>query len=217
MNNLEKSSIAIKTPFIPTEVLGNGDKLTHITLQEVKGDTTETLEIDDFIINYGFVSSLGPIKNWGLELERNSIVVNSKMETSIPGIYCAGDICTYDGKVKLIATGFGEAPTAVNNAMNFIDQKPACNQCTPHLYSNNNRNHEATCGFIFTHREKFFVDIFRRRLAMNVLVIGANGKIGRLLVEKLAMEKGFFVRAMVRKAEQVSELENLVQSRLSLI
>lgn len=52
---------------------------------------------------------------------------------------------------------------------------------------------------------------------MNVLVIGANGKIGRLLVEKLAMEKGFFVRAMVRKAEQVSELENLVQSRLSLI
>ncbi|MEF3401231.1 NAD(P)/FAD-dependent oxidoreductase, partial [Listeria monocytogenes] len=92
-------------------------------LQEVKGDTTETLEIDDFIINYGFVSSLGPIKNWGLELERNSIVVNSKMETSIPGIYCAGDICTYDGKVKLIATGFGEAPTAVNNAMNFIDPK----------------------------------------------------------------------------------------------
>lgn len=44
---------------------------------------------------------------------------------------------------------------------------------------------------------------------MNVLVIGANGKIGRLLVEKLAMEKGFFVRAMVRKAEQVSELEKL--------
>ncbi|MBC8844980.1 ferredoxin--NADP(+) reductase, partial [Escherichia coli] len=74
------SSIAIKTPFIPTEVLGNGDKLTHITLQEGKGDTRETLEIDDFIINYGFVSSLGPIKNWGLELERNSIVVNSKME-----------------------------------------------------------------------------------------------------------------------------------------
>ncbi|MBC1350695.1 SDR family oxidoreductase [Listeria welshimeri] len=44
---------------------------------------------------------------------------------------------------------------------------------------------------------------------MNVLVIGANGKIGRHLVEKLAMEKGFFVRAMVRKAEQVSELEKL--------
>ncbi|MBC6176153.1 NAD(P)/FAD-dependent oxidoreductase [Listeria welshimeri] len=123
VNNLEKSSITIKTPFIPTEVLGNGDKLTHITLQEVKGDTSETLEIDDFIINYGFVSSIGPIKNWGLELERNSIIVNSKMETSIPGIYCAGDICTYDGKVKLIATGFGEAPTAVNNAMNFIDPK----------------------------------------------------------------------------------------------
>lgn len=83
----------------------------------------ELLEVDDFIINYGFVSSLGPIKDFGLDLERNSIVVNSKMETNIPGIYSAGDICTYDGKVKLIATGFGEAPTAVNNAMHFIDPK----------------------------------------------------------------------------------------------
>ncbi len=45
------------------------------------------------------------------------------METNIPGIYAAGDICTYDGKVKLIATGFGEGPTAINNAKNYIDPK----------------------------------------------------------------------------------------------
>ena len=66
---------------------------------------------------------LDPIKEWGLEIEKNSIVVNSKMETNIPGIYAAGDICTYDGKVKLIACGFGEAPTAVNNAKAYIDPK----------------------------------------------------------------------------------------------
>ena len=42
------------------------------------------------------------------------------METTIPGIYAAGDICTYNGKVKLIAAGFGEAPTAINNAMSYI-------------------------------------------------------------------------------------------------
>ncbi|WP_088809814.1 MULTISPECIES: NAD(P)/FAD-dependent oxidoreductase [Listeria] len=119
--NLEKSSVTVLTPFIPTALHGTEAGIERIVLDEVKGSRTETLEIDDFIVNYGFVSQLGPIKDWGLTIERNSIVVNSKMETSIPGIYSAGDICTYDGKVKLIATGFGEAPTAVNNAINFID------------------------------------------------------------------------------------------------
>ena len=58
-----------------------------------------------------------------MDIEKNSIIVNSKMETNTPGIYAAGDICTYDGKVKLIACGFGEAPTAVNNAKAYIDPK----------------------------------------------------------------------------------------------
>ncbi|OLN22116.1 hypothetical protein BTO30_11105 [Domibacillus antri] len=62
-----------------------------------------------------------PIKNWGLELEKGSIVVNSKMETNIPGIYAAEDIATYPGKVKLIAVGFGEGSTAVNSAKSYID------------------------------------------------------------------------------------------------
>ena len=52
----------------------------------------------------------------GLDSTRNAITVKSDMSTSIPGVYAAGDICTYEGKVKLIATGLGEAPTAVNNA-----------------------------------------------------------------------------------------------------
>ena len=51
--------------------------------------------------------------------------MNSKQETSVAGIYAAGDCCSYDGKIDLIATGLGEAPTAINNAMNYIypDQK----------------------------------------------------------------------------------------------
>src|SRR5699024_7242501 len=55
------------------------------------------------------------------EIDKNSIIVNSKMETNIPGIYAAGDINTYPGKVKLIATGFGDGPIAVNNAMQYLD------------------------------------------------------------------------------------------------
>ncbi len=122
VEKLRESTVDIKTPFVPSELLGE-DRIQKVTLEEVRGDKKETIEVDDFIVNYGFVSSLGPIKDWGLEIEKNSIVVNSKMETNIPGVYAAGDITTYDGKVKLIATGFGEAPTAVNNAKAYMDPK----------------------------------------------------------------------------------------------
>lgn len=123
VENLQNSKVDIKTPYIPTELVGDGNKISQIVLQDANGEDTVNVDVDSVICNFGFVSSLGPIKEWGLEIEKNSILVNSKMETNIPGIYAAGDICTYEGKVKLIATGFGEAPTAVNNAKSFIDPK----------------------------------------------------------------------------------------------
>jgi len=122
VENLMNSKVEIKTPFVPFELVGE-EKIEKVIIQEAKGEGKEELDVDEVIVNYGFVSSLGPIKEWGLEIEKNSIKVNSKMETNIPGIYAAGDICTYEGKVKLIACGFGEAPTAVNNAKAFIDPK----------------------------------------------------------------------------------------------
>lgn len=122
VENLMNSKVEVKTPFVPVELVGD-DKITQVLLAQPKGDAKETVDVDAVIVNYGFVSSLGPIKEWGLDIEKNSIVVNSKMETNIKGIYAAGDICTYDGKVKLIASGFGEAPTAVNNAKAYIDPK----------------------------------------------------------------------------------------------
>lgn len=122
VENLMNSKVEVMTPFVPTEFVGDGE-IKQVILEEVKGERKETLDVDAVIVNFGFVSSLGPIKEWGLEIEKNSIVVNSKMETSVPGIYAAGDICTYEGKVKLIACGFGEAPTAVNNAKAYIDPK----------------------------------------------------------------------------------------------
>ncbi|PLT30325.1 NAD(P)/FAD-dependent oxidoreductase [Peribacillus deserti] len=123
VENLQNSKVEIKTPYIPSEVIGDESGIKQVVLESAKGEEKEILDVDAVIINYGFVSSLGPIKEWELEIEKNSIVVNSKMETNIPGIYAAGDICTYEGKAKLIATGFGEAPTAVNNAKAFIDPK----------------------------------------------------------------------------------------------
>ncbi|MBD8070467.1 NAD(P)/FAD-dependent oxidoreductase [Bacillus sp. PS06] len=122
VENLMNSKVEVLTPYIPVELVGE-DKIEQVILDEVKGDNKVTVDVDAVIVNFGFVSSLGPIKEWGLEIQKNSILVNSKMETNIPGIYAAGDISTYEGKVKLIASGFGEAPTAVNNAKSYIDPK----------------------------------------------------------------------------------------------
>ena len=117
---LEKSKVEILTPYIPFRLEGQ-DALEKVILKEAKGDCEIEVEADEVIVNFGFVSSLGPIKGWDLNINGNSIVVNSKLETNIEGIYAAGDICTYDGKIKLIATGFGEAATAVSNAKVYIE------------------------------------------------------------------------------------------------
>lgn len=119
---LKKSSIDILTPFVATDIEAD-EKIERLILQETRGERIMKIDVDSIICNYGFISRLGPIANWGLEIERNSIVVNSKMETNIPGIYAVGDINTFEGKVKLIATGFGEGPVAINNAMQYMDPK----------------------------------------------------------------------------------------------
>ena len=118
---LKQSDVAMKTSFVPESLIGDGEAISQVVIEEAKTEKQEVLDVDAVICNYGFVSSHGAIADWGLEIEKNSIVVNTKQETNIPGIYAAGDICTYDGKVDLIATGFGEGPTAVNNAKVYMD------------------------------------------------------------------------------------------------
>lgn len=118
---LSKSSVEVVTPYIPISIEGDGKKLDRVIFQEARKDNTIEIEVDDFLINYGFSSSIGAMKNWGFDVKGNSILVNTKMETTIPGVYAVGDIGSYEGKVNLIATGFGEAPTAVNNAMVYIN------------------------------------------------------------------------------------------------
>lgn len=120
VNLLQQSEVEILTPYVPVELIGD-ERVEKVAVQAAKGEATLELKVDDMLVNYGFISSLGPIKDWGLEIEKNSILVNSKMETNIEGIYAVGDICTYDGKVNLIATGFGEAPIAVSNAKVYMD------------------------------------------------------------------------------------------------
>ena len=75
----------------------------------------------------GFHSDLGAIKAWGLDTEKADIKVDQLMATNVPGIYAAGDITSYTGKLKLIATGAAEACIAVNNAVHQINPKVKVN------------------------------------------------------------------------------------------
>jgi len=120
VENLMKSNVNIVTPTEITKLHGS-DKIEQVTLKDIKSGEETVVDVDAVIVNFGFVSSLGPISEWGLQIENGSIMVDSRMETNIPGIFAAGDITTYPGKLKLIAVGFGEAPTAINNAKVYID------------------------------------------------------------------------------------------------
>jgi ferredoxin/flavodoxin---NADP+ reductase len=71
----------------------------------------------------GFVADLGPVQRWGVEVEKRHVVVDTTMRTNLPRVFAAGDVTEYDGKVRLIAVGFGEAATAINNAAVVIDPK----------------------------------------------------------------------------------------------
>ena len=102
------------------DVRSEGDKLVGITIREVKTKATRDIDADAVLPMLGFHSDIGALAEWGLNCVKDEIVVNSLMETGRPGIYAAGDITTYPGKLKLIATGFGEAATAVNQAVHWI-------------------------------------------------------------------------------------------------
>jgi thioredoxin reductase len=80
-----------------------------------------TYQVDAVILGLGFLANLGPIREWGLKIVGNSIPVDTTFQTNLPGVYAVGDIATYQGKVKLIATATAEAATAVNYAKNYID------------------------------------------------------------------------------------------------
>ncbi len=122
VRQLFRSRAKVKLFYELKELNGDGFVKEAVIFHN-KNNQVEKLEVDAVIACLGFISNLGPIAEWGLDLEEDSIIVNSKMETNRPGVYAAGDISTYPGKVKLIVTGFGEAATAVNNAAKYINPK----------------------------------------------------------------------------------------------
>jgi ferredoxin/flavodoxin---NADP+ reductase len=116
----DAGKVDVRVPYQVKDVTGNGH-IESITLfhSENEDDVVE-IEADAVLLQLGFKTALGPLKQWPLEVEKGAIVVDPLMKTSMDAVWAAGDITTFDGKLKLIATGFAEAAIAVSQAVHHI-------------------------------------------------------------------------------------------------
>ena len=97
-----------------------GDRLAAIKVTAMDG-VTRVVPLEMLLVFFGLSPKLGPIANWGLELERKQVTVNTAtFESSVPGIFAVGDINTYPGKKKLILSGFHEAALAAFGAAPYV-------------------------------------------------------------------------------------------------
>ena len=115
----KQKKINIITPAEITQLIGK-EKLERIVITKNKVDTN--IDLDHFIPLFGLSPRLGPIADWGLEIEKNAIKVDTfDYQTNIPGIFAIGDINTYPGKLKLILCGFHEATLMCQSAFKIIN------------------------------------------------------------------------------------------------
>ncbi|MGI9270573.1 MAG: NAD(P)/FAD-dependent oxidoreductase [Woeseiaceae bacterium] len=113
-----------KARFVEGKISGfadNGEKMTSVTIAANSGDEVE-LPVDALMAFFGLAPKLGPIADWGLDLNRKTVNVDTeKFETNIPGVFAIGDINYYPGKKKLILSGFHEAALAAFAAKAIIE------------------------------------------------------------------------------------------------
>jgi thioredoxin reductase (NADPH) len=122
VKDLRASSVRILTPYEVRSVNGSG-KVEQVVIFNNQTKEESTVDVDAILVNIGFKADIGPIREWGLELDQRgrTIVVNNRMETNLPGVFAAGDIAGQEIKMDLIAMGYGQAAIAVNIAKHYID------------------------------------------------------------------------------------------------
>jgi thioredoxin reductase (NADPH) len=119
MEHVDAGRVDLRVPYVIRRV--HGDRaIEAIELHHKESGAVETLECDAVLLQLGFVTRLGPLKDWGFAIEKGSLVVDPLMRTNLDRVWACGDITTFDGKLKLIATGFAEAAIAVAQAVHRI-------------------------------------------------------------------------------------------------
>jgi thioredoxin reductase (NADPH) len=119
VDQVRASSVEIITRAQVTALLG--EEVLEAVEITVDGEEPVRRPAQAVVAALGFVADLGPLQSWGIEVEKRHVVVDPSMRTNLERVFAAGDITEYPGKVRLIAVGFGEAATAVNNAAVVID------------------------------------------------------------------------------------------------
>jgi ferredoxin/flavodoxin---NADP+ reductase len=116
----DAGKVDVRVPYQIKDVSGNGAIETVTLFHSENEDDVVEVECDAVLLQLGFKTALGPLKEWPLEVHKGAIVVDGLMRTSMDAVWAAGDITTFDGKLKLIATGFAEAAIAVSQAVHHI-------------------------------------------------------------------------------------------------
>ncbi|MGF9749327.1 NAD(P)/FAD-dependent oxidoreductase [Bacillus velezensis] len=118
---MKRSSVRVLAPYRLKHLNGTGERIESVTVCQTESGLSEVIKLDELIINHGFKIDLGPMKDWGLEIEEGRIKADRHMRTNLPGVFVAGDAAHYESKLRLIAGGFTEGPTAVNSAKAYLD------------------------------------------------------------------------------------------------
>jgi thioredoxin reductase (NADPH) len=114
------SRVKVRYPYYGLKAVLGDDKVTGAIIWNEKSGLEETIEVDDIVLSIGMLANIDPFRQWGLNIEGGGIKVDTDMSTNLPGVFAAGDIVSYRGKVQLIAAGAGEAATAIHSAKEYI-------------------------------------------------------------------------------------------------
>jgi len=121
VDRLLSSRVRVMFPYFALKEVIGEDSVTGAVVWNERSGKEERLDVDAIILSIGMLTNLEPFRAWGLRIVGSGIGVSTDMSTNLPGIYAAGDIATYPGKVLLIAAGAGEAATAINSAKEYIE------------------------------------------------------------------------------------------------
>ncbi|MGA7105965.1 MAG: NAD(P)/FAD-dependent oxidoreductase [Candidatus Deferrimicrobiaceae bacterium] len=121
VDRLFASKVTVKFPYFALKEVIGEEKVTGAVIWNERSGKEEQIEADAIVLSIGMLTNLDPFREWGLSIVGSGIAVSTDMSTNMPGVYAAGDIVTYPGKILLISAGAGEAATAVNTAKEYID------------------------------------------------------------------------------------------------
>jgi thioredoxin reductase (NADPH) len=121
VKKLYSSNAEIRT-FAELAAIEGGQSVEKVQLRDTRTKALTTHNADIVIVAIGLIFNLEGVRDWGIDLENNAIVVDHNRQTNMSGVYAAGDIATYAGKMKLIGTGAAEAMQAVNHAKHYIQE-----------------------------------------------------------------------------------------------